>query len=65
MKKQLLLFIIAMHSVILFSQKANSGIKVTFERKSNGSLIENQDPVVFYANENNGWLTTEKRISTQ
>ncbi len=65
MKKQLLLFIIAMHSVVLFSQKPNSGIKVTFERKSNGSLIENQDPVVFYANEKNGWLTTEKRISTQ
>ena len=65
MKKQLLLIIIAFHSVVLFSQKSNSGIKVTFERKSNGSLIENQDPVVFYANENNGWLTTEKRISTQ
>ena len=65
MKKQLLLLIIAFHSVVLFSQKSNSGIKVTFERKSNGSLIENQDPVVFYANENNGWLTTERRISTQ
>lgn len=65
MKKQLLFFIIAFHSVVLFSQKSNSGIKVTFERKSNGSLIENQDPVVFYANKNNGWLTTEKRISTQ
>jgi GLPGLI family protein len=65
MKKQLLLLIIAFHSVVLFSQKSNSGIKVTFERKSNGSLIENQDPVVFYANQNNGWLTTEKRISTQ
>lgn len=65
MKKYILLIIIAFHSVVLFSQKANSGIKVTFERKSNGSLIENQDLVVFYANENNGWLTTEKRISTQ
>lgn len=65
MKKQLLFFIIAFHSVVLFSQKSNSGIKVTFERKSNGSLIENQDLVVFYANKNNGWLTTEKRISTQ
>jgi GLPGLI family protein len=53
------------HSVVSFSQKSNGGIKVTFERKSNGSLIEKQDLVVFYANENNGWLTTEKRISNQ
>lgn len=65
MKKYLLLLIIAIHSVALFSQKSNSGMKVTFERKSNGSLIKNQDLVVFYANENNGWLTTEKRILNQ
>ena len=65
MKKYILLVIIAFHSVVLFSQKSNGGIKVTFERKSNGSLIENQDLVVFYANENNGWLTTEKRILNQ
>ena len=65
MKKYILLAIISFHSVVLFSQKSNDGIKVTFERKSNGSLIENQDLVVFYANENNGWLTTEKRILNQ
>lgn len=65
MKKYILLAIISFHSVVLFSQKSNYGIKVTFERKSNGSLIENQDLVVFYANENNGWLTTEKRILNQ
>lgn len=65
MKKYILLVIIAFHSVVLFSQKSNGGIKVTFERKSNGTLIENQDLVVFYANENNGWLTTEKRILNQ
>jgi len=65
MKKYILLVIIAFHTAVLFSQKSNGGIKVTFERKSNGSLIENQDLIVFYANENNGWLTTEKRILNQ
>jgi GLPGLI family protein len=52
-----------LNSTLALSQKTPKGIKITYEKKSNGTLVENQDFVVFYATEKIGWLTTEKRIT--
>lgn len=63
MKKYIIIIIAVLNSTLALSQKTTKGIKITYEKKSNGTLVENQDFVVFYATEKIGWLTTEKRIS--
>jgi hypothetical protein len=62
MKKHIIIIIAVLNSIFVLSQNTTKGIKITYEKKSNGTLIENQDFVVFYATDKIGWITTEKRI---
>lgn len=62
MKKYIVIIIAVLNSIFVLSQNPTKGIKITYEKKSNGTLVENQDFVVFYSTEKTGWLTTEKRI---
>ena len=39
--------------------KAQKGFKITYLKSSNGTLIENQDPVLVFANEFETLLTTK------
>lgn len=63
MKKYIIIIVAVLNSLPALSQKTPKGIKITYEKKSNGTVVENQDFVVFYATEKIGWLTTEKRIT--
>jgi hypothetical protein len=63
MKKYIIIIIAGLNSILALSQKTTKGIKITYEKKSNGTLVENQDFVVFYATEKIGWLTSENRIT--
>ena len=63
MKKYIIIIVAVLNSIPALSQKTPKGIKITYEKKSNGTVVENQDFVVFYATEKIGWLTTEKRIT--
>ena len=63
MKKYIIIIVAVLNSLPALSQKTPKGIKITYEKKSNGTVVENQDFVVFYATEKMGWLTTEKRIT--
>jgi outer membrane lipoprotein-sorting protein len=63
MKKYIIIIVAVLNSIPALCQKTPKGIKITYEKKSNGTVVENQDFVVFYATEKIGWLTTEKRIT--
>ncbi|HSD13464.1 MAG TPA: GLPGLI family protein [Flavobacterium sp.] len=42
------------------NQKPANGLKITYLKSSNGKLIENQDPVLVFANANQTVITSEK-----
>jgi hypothetical protein len=46
--KRLILFAILLFSSFTFSQ---TNYKITYTRTSNGTLVENQDPIIVYSNE--------------
>ena len=49
---------IALLSLFTFTQ-AQKGIKVTYLKSSNGTLIENQDPILLFTNKTETLLTSE------
>ena len=65
MKKYFIIFLIVFCPAIALAQKDIKGLKITYQKSSNGSLIENQDPVIFYSSEKTGWLSTEKAVANQ
>ncbi len=44
---------------------AQNNYKITYLRSSNGTLLENQDPIVVFSNEKESIITSEKIISNQ
>ena len=65
MKKSFVILLIVFCPAIALAQKDSKGLKITYQKSSNGSLIENQDPIIFYSSEKTGWLSTEKVIANQ
>ncbi len=57
--KKLLFIIFLLFTVISFSQN----YKITYLRSSNGTLIENQDPIVVFANAERTFITSESIIN--
>lgn len=62
MKKYLWLFIFFI-IVSANAQKNNATFKITYLRTSNGSLIENQEPILVYANQKESVNTNQKIIN--
>ena len=62
MKKYLWLFIF-FFIVSANAQKNNATFKITYLRTSNGSLIENQEPILVYANQKESVNTNQKIIN--
>lgn len=62
MKKYLWFFIIVF-TVSANAQKSNSNFKITYLRTSNGSLIENQEPILVYVNQKESCITNQKIIN--
>lgn len=65
MKKSFVILLIVFCPAIALAQKDSKGLKITYQKSSNGSLIENQDPIIFYSSEKTGWLSTEKAVANQ
>jgi len=53
--KNLLIYLFLLANSAIFAQS----YKVTYLKSSNGTLLENQDPVLVFANSNTTWLTSE------
>ena len=65
MKKYFVIFLVLICPALALAQKDIKGLKITYQKSSNGTLIENQDPIIFYSSEKTGWLSTEKAIANQ
>jgi hypothetical protein len=63
MKKSYLFFLILICPILVLAQKTSNGIKITYQKSSNGKVIENQDPLILFSSEKMGWLSTEKIIA--
>jgi hypothetical protein len=59
--KKITFFLFFLIVQILWSQKQPNAIKVTFERVSNGSII-NQEPILVYSDANSTLLTNNSII---
>ena len=54
--KRLILFAILLFSSFTFSQ---TNYKITYTRTSNGTLVENQDPILVFSNESTSLISSE------
>jgi GLPGLI family protein len=59
MKNHFILFFVFCSVFSALAQKNIKSIKITYTRSSNGSLIENQDPILVFTNELKTQITTE------
>ena len=60
MKKKLFTLFTFCILSLSFAQKTPKAIKVTYQRTSNGKLIENQDPLYLFASKELSLITTDK-----
>jgi len=61
--KRIFLLVCLIFCAFLQAQKNPKAIKVTYQKASNGKLLENQDPVVIYSDENKTIISTEKKLA--
>ena len=61
MKKTLLIFCL-LFCAISKAQKTPKALKITYEKASNGKLLENQDLVVMYADADKTVISTDKKL---
>ena len=57
--KKLLLFVL----LTVYGNSFSQNYKITYLKSSNGTLIENQDPIIVFANPEQTFLTTESIIN--
>jgi len=62
MKKTLLIFCL-LFCAISKAQKTPKALKITYEKASNGKLLENQDLVVIYADADKTVISTDKKLT--
>ena len=60
MRPTLLFFLLIFVGFSATAQKKSKTIQVTYTKSSNGTVIENQDPILLLASETTSLLTTEK-----
>ena len=60
MKPTLLFFLLILVGFSATAQKKSKTIQVTYIKSSNGTVIENQDPILLLASETTSLVTTEK-----
>lgn len=60
MKPTLLFFLLIFVGFSATAQKKSKTIQVTYTKSSNGTVIENQDPILLLASETTSLVTTEK-----
>ncbi|TGD56879.1 GLPGLI family protein [Flavobacterium humi] len=65
MKKYYLLALIACITWTAQSQKGLKSVQVTYSRSSNGSVLENQDPIVLLASDKTSLVTSDKIMHNQ
>lgn len=62
MKNITLLFTLLL-STSLYAQKKPNSVKISYIKSSNGSIIENQDPILIYADKRQAIVVSEKILS--
>ena len=57
--------IVLLFVLLSLTSIAQNNYKITYLRSSNGTLLENQDPIVVFSNEKESIITSEKIINNQ
>jgi GLPGLI family protein len=58
-------YIVLLFALLSLTTIAQNTYKITYLRSSNGTLLENQDPIVVFSNEKESIITSEKIIGNQ
>ena len=58
--RNILLLLCCLAGGVGFSQKTPAALKITYVRSSNGSVIENQDPIVVFTDQSRTVITSQK-----
>ncbi len=60
--KKTLLFLLVLFAVNAFAQKNFEALKITYTKIWNGKIVENQDPILVFADKNQTLITTKSII---